>query len=485
MKLKTVLTSILVSLMLVQPVYAAEPYDGYTYNSYGEKVPAPNSYLPEKVVLGIDLGVGHFNKPMDLFKDKNDNIYILDTGNNRVVIMDKNFKLVKVINSFVNEGKPDVLKDARGIFVDNEGKIYIADKGNARVIVTDDSGNIQKVYGKPKTDLISDKITYAPRKVVVNTIGNIYVLSDNINQGMISLDKDGNFKGFFGREKVEATAQVLTEMFWRKFSTKEQIAQRNSFQPVEYSNIFMDNQDFIYTSTSYEATTKGQIKKINPKGTNTLDAKMQFGDLKTTGTAKTALIDVTSDSEGFIFALDKNLGRVFMYDQRSELLSAFGKNGDGVGTFGEPAAIESLEDKIMVLDDKKNELVVFSPTIYGKDIRKGIKLYEEGSFKDALDPWREVQKLNSNYEIAYVGIGRALQLTDDYTGAMKSFKLSNNRTLYSGAKLDYRSYILRQHFTTVVVGFLAVVLGIYYAIKYRKNIKRILLKKRKGDSINA
>jgi DNA-binding beta-propeller fold protein YncE len=472
MKLKAVIAGVLLSLVLSQTVMA-EPYQGYTYNSYGEIVSTPNVYLPEKIIQGTDLGIGHFNKPTDLFKDKNNNIYVLDAGNNRVVVLDKDLKVNKVIAKFNNQGKAETLKNPGGIFVDDNGVIYIADAGNARVLKMDSSGNILGAFGKPKTELLSDETVYSPKKVVVNSIGTMFILSDNINQGLVEIDKAGTFIGFFGSDKIQANAAMLKELFWRKFSTKAQIAQRTSFQPLEYSNVFIDKNDFIYTSVAYNGIEKAQLRKLNPNGKNLL-AEVGYGDYKSAGKTSSQFADITVDDDQFIFAVEKQYGNIFMYDQKSDLLGIFSGMGNTPGNFKEGVALETLGDKVLGLDIQNCNIIVFKPTEYCKYIREGVKLQEVGKSQEALAPWTKVQKLNTNYEMAYVGIGRALYLTGDYKGAMKNFELGNNKTEYSKAKKDYRTAYLRQHFTLMVTGFILLIIALNLLNKKKKAINSFL-----------
>ena len=489
MKCKVVLICFLMVLLIVQ-IAAAEPYEGYTYNSYGERVPSPNGYLPSKVIQGINLGIGHFKNPADIVTDQYDNLYILDSGNQRIVILDSEFNLKKVINQFQYNGKVEKLNDPTGIFVDKNGIIYIADKGNRRVLSLNQDGIIHKIYGKPETSLIGGNIIYGPRKLVVNSIGTIYIISDNINQGLVSIDPDGNFLGFYGSNKIQATLEILNEMLWRKFSTREQIKQRQSFQPVEYSNLYIDEDDFVYTSTAYEGVTKAQLKKLNPMGNNLLP-DITYGDLQpefiNNAPVNSAFVDICADDDEFIYGLDRNMGRIFMYNQRSDLLMVFGKIGNNAGNFGDPVALETIGDKVIVLDSLKCSITIFEPTLYGKKIREAVLLHEAGKFEEALKPWEIVKELNTNYDMAYVGIGRAMELTENYEAAMENFYVGNNKFLYSDAKKEHRTEILRANFSVYVTVFLLAIVLIRIAVKYRKKIKAYLLHvnlKRKGVNVN-
>ena len=43
------------------------PYQSFTYDKWGNAVPAPNGYFPERSIRGKDLGYGDFNAAADLF----------------------------------------------------------------------------------------------------------------------------------------------------------------------------------------------------------------------------------------------------------------------------------------------------------------------------------------------------------------------------------------------------------------------------------
>ncbi|MFY9563822.1 MAG: gluconolactonase, partial [Limnochordia bacterium] len=66
-------------------VLAAAPYDSYLFNFWGERVPAPQAYIPLKLVDGQSLGVGPLRRPQDLAIGPDLRVYIADSGNNRVI----------------------------------------------------------------------------------------------------------------------------------------------------------------------------------------------------------------------------------------------------------------------------------------------------------------------------------------------------------------------------------------------------------------
>lgn len=456
-------------------VFAAEPYAGYNYTGEeNDKKSSPNGYLPSRTVTGVDLGITQFLKPTDMFVDAHGDVYVLDAGNGRVVVMNQDFELVKVVDQFTYQGQPSPLNSPGGLYVTSDGEIYIADTGNHRVAVCNREGVIDREYGKPVDPLISETTTYSPSKIVVNANGDMYVLATNINNGALVITENGEFTGFFGAEKIQLTASQLADLWWRNLMTEDQIGATVQFVPVEYSNLYLKG-DFIYTANAYEDLEQNQIRKLNPISTNVLEDNF-YGDFfinydRITGRIQnSSFVDVNEDHRGFIFCLDKNTGKVFSYSQEGDFLYAFGGTGTNLGEFKNPVSIETIGDKVLVLDDTKQSITVFEPTYFGLMVREGFYLLEHGRYDEALEPWNEVKKLNSNYEMAYYGIGRAYLYLDEYEKSMENFKLSYSRTGYSDAKKELRSEFLRDNFSIILTLFVLVCIALWLLSKNKKKI---------------
>ena len=69
-------------------------YHSYNYNLQGQSVPAPEAYIPTYEVSGAD-GDG-WSAPTDLYV-RDDRVYVLDAGNSRVVVLDKELQQVAEI----------------------------------------------------------------------------------------------------------------------------------------------------------------------------------------------------------------------------------------------------------------------------------------------------------------------------------------------------------------------------------------------------
>ena len=137
-------TIALLCCLSVHTLAAENPYRGYSFDYWGEAQQNPNGYSTHNVIYDIDAGQS-WEKPTDLFVDKQGNIYILDSGNNRVLIYDRDLRPIGEIAQLTSNGETDSLKEASGLFVDDTGMLYVADTGNKRVVAFDRNGVISQV----------------------------------------------------------------------------------------------------------------------------------------------------------------------------------------------------------------------------------------------------------------------------------------------------------------------------------------------------
>lgn len=481
--LKRVIT-ICIIVCLLAPLVALGDGRTYIYDPWGEAVPSQDPYIVENIYDGIRIGVGSFNAPSDLYVDAQNIIYILDAGNNRIVILDEGFNLIKTIERFISvDGKEETLKDATGIFVDEKQQIYIADKGNQRVLVVNYNGEVIRTVTKPDSILIDESMAFEPRKVLVDKSGVLYVISEKLTQGAYMIGPNNEFLGFYGRNKVRLTAERIAQLFWRRIATEKQRARMENFIPIEFYSFDIDERGFIYTVNAYSDDKKNDemIRKLNPMGNNILPNGGQlYGDqpdftgLKPTDPLpsnvayKTSYVDVTVDQDGFIYALDGTNCRIFQYDQEGRQVFIFGARGNQVGTFKNPVAIENIKGKIIVLDATKNNITVFKPSYFGEQVRKAIILYNEGRFSEAVKPWQEVLRMNSNYHLAYVGIGKAYYEEGKFKEAMKYFLLGVDEENYSKAKREYRNEQMKRFFPFIFCGVIVILIVILVAERWIK-----------------
>ncbi len=469
-----------VGLMIPLAVSAEEmPYNAYTYNAWDKSVPSPAGYEPAGVYTGEDLGAGMLRSPSDLYVDAEGLVYLSDTGNNRVLVLNKDLTLLRTVDTVEQEGEQRALQSPAGLFVDNQGWLYICETEGGRVIAVDGGNRVRASFERPDSELIADTLNFAPSKVLVNRMGTVYVIVDGFYMGAVTYNKDGSFKGFFGSNRVEATLEVLISSFWKSLFSQEQKDKMARYVPIQYTNFDLDTEGFIYTCTQTTKTSLDEIKKLNSQGTNVLPVserntgiKGDYGDLEkgwlNAKKVDSQLVDICVDERGFIYALDYTRGRIFQYDQESRLLQVFGSSGDQEGTFKTPVAIDSVGGKLLVLDSGKCQITVFDPTAFGSLVEEAVLLYNDGRYGEAKNLWAQVLDKNVNYEIAYDGIGKALFEEGDYTEAMVSFRHAYNRKNYSDAFKEYRSDFIRNAFPWIFGGLAVLAAGIWILVKIRR-----------------
>ena len=462
------------------PVSAATADDAYTYDSWENTVDVPSGYEASKT-FGKGLETEMLS-PMDMYY-RNEKLYVLDSGNGRVVIFDKNYNVESIIDKFYTEengGSTETTLDApQGIFVTIDGRIAIADTGNLRVIICDEKGKILKTLTRPESENFSKDLQFKPVKIVIDDLDNTYVLAEGFYYGAIVYDKDGKYKNFFGASKVKVSAALIADMFWRKFMNKKQLDYSMNYLPAAFTSFDIDKENFIYTVI---IDREGSIRKLNflgndiftpESGPDPLD-KSIYGDRVSQflngAWYATSFVDIAISDDDFVFVVDKTKGRIFEYDKDSNLINVFGAKGEQKGTFKSPVAVETVGRDVLVLDQDKAQITVFSPTDYGNLIHEATVLYHSGLFDKAYDKWQSVLSYNSNCELAYRGIGRAYLQQGNYTKAMEYAKLGQDRTGYSKAFRIYRSDVARKYFVPAAI--VLVVLLIVIAI-IKRNIPKI------------
>ncbi len=422
------------------------------------------------------------NKPTDIFYDKkNKKIYIADSGNARVLELDSNFKLTRSIETFIEDGTEQAFFQPEGVFADGSGNLYIADPGLCAVIKIDGDGKLSQKIEAPDSSAVPDGFFFQPYKVCVDTRGVIYVLSKGSFMGVLQYDERNIFLGFFGSNTVIRTADALKDYFWRTIYSREQRKKMRRLVPIEISGMDIDIENFLYTTTTKEEF--GQLKKLNTLGQNVMEQAENlrnrtgtvYADLKnfhdvTGGRDRgPAIIDADVDDEGYINILDSVSGRVFQYNDQSVLVSVFGGMGSFDGLFENPIALESIDNKIVVLDNTSSRITVFQPNDYIKSVRKALTLYKKGRNEEALKLWQEdINLRNANFNMSYVSMGKAYYQLGDYKRAMEYFKTAQARGLYSEAYSEYRKQQMGEYFIPIFAGIILLVGVAFYLLIWER-----------------
>ncbi len=483
--LRSVILVLLIMVMLAAPCSALSKNYDYMYDGKGQSYSAPVSFVVEGVYSGIDMGTTALYGAQDLYVHTDGTLYVVDTRNNRIVILNSELQFQREILEYVEvvttkdeetgeETTKEVvtqLNQPEGVFYGPDNLLYICDTENKQVVAVDISGDRAMVVKKDDgAEIVSvnKNIEFKPEKVAVDNELTIYVVSSNIYQGILQYDKDLNFESFFAPNEVEATAAVRLRAMWREFFSDEQGDFMQMTLPLPYNNIFMSRDNLVYT-TAVAVPIGDEIKCLNAIGKNilitpeSLAGGVAFGDreyiIEGTTTVSNQFVDVHCDENGVMTALDQYKNRVFQYDKDCNLICIFGGYGSTKGQFIKPVAIEKLGDKYLVLDSYTNTITTFVASDYIKSVYEALEYYNDGRYSESVELWENVLKVNNNYTTAYRSIGRAYLQQGRYKEAMEMLKEGNDKYFYSLALKEYRKEFTRNNMWWMVILFVVVLAG--------------------------
>ena len=451
--------------MAVLPVAASQATSyTYTMDDQSEMVRTQDAYLPDRTIT--DLGL---SDPEDMIIDDNNQAYIVDTGNRRIVIFDLNTeKVVKVINKQTVESKDFTGFDTpKGIFRTNEGEIYVADTGAKTVFRFTKDFEYVRRYDRPTAPIFADT-NYEPSKVTVDSGNNLYIVSEGVYAGIIQLANTGEFLGYFTSNKATLTPQ---QVFLKIIYTKEQQKKSAALNtlPSTFSNVYVDKKGTAYSVCMGKGGDL--LKKHSTNGKNMFNGAIISSD---------AFTDVTADDNGIIYASDSK-GFIWVYTSSGEVIFSLGEQAEDTDISGLFSSLTTIavdrDGNIWAADGKKGFLQSFTPTEYATTIFKALDEYENGDYDDALKDWNYVLQLNQMSVLAHNGVAKAYFNAEKYDKAMEHFEIAGNRDGYSDAFWEVRNKSIQKWLGTVLV-ILIILIALKVIIGFIDKNKIIKKKKR-------
>ena len=497
-------------------------YDTYTYSISGKQMLSPTAYSTNTSITSRDMGlvVTHedgteeglqLKDAEDVVTDELGNVYIADAGNNRIVVLNKYYKVVKIIDEYKDDaGKPVKFNHPEGVFVTNPYKtadgtshIYICDTNNKAIVVFDREYNYERTISAPNSPLLNAS-SFIPNSVAVDIYGRIFVVAEQVSEGIIVLASDGEFTGYIGAQKVSYS---IIDVIWRKVQTTEQLAQQSRNLSDPYNNLTVDDDGFVYATTDKideseqlkaiksKAPDYSPVKKLNATGHEIMKRNGFFdpaGEVDVFYAHEVSKItDVALGPEGMWTILDHKRSKLFTYDQQGNLLFAFGDGGEagqGGELLGNGENIRSItyqtikdwdnpEDNgtsyLLVLDktnDTSNayKLVVYSPTEYCETIISALRNQNEHDYDTSIRYWQDVLTKNNNFDLAYIGIGKALFSQGKYEEAYEILQNAYETTYASKAFAEVRKEIIGKWILVIFIAAILLLVGMAKFLGYAK-----------------
>ncbi len=551
-------------MILALPVNAATPYQTYTYSIDGTALYSPDAYVPSKKIDATYMGLDDvdflckyypdfklayeklttataafeeaetlyetkddkynaaktaldeakksynelFEKyskvsgPSDIEVDESGNVYIVDTGNSRIIVLDRYYNVKFLILGFLNRnGIMDSLNKPKGIYItaddpleEKEGKIYVCDTEAYRIVTFDLEGNFIDIIPKPESELFDSSSVYKPVAVAVDDYDRLYVVSSTTWQGIIVMTEEGEFTGFVGAQKVTISAW---DRIWRRFQTDEQRKLSESYVSTEFNNITRTG-DFIYVTTSSvdesdvlsslnsKSGDYSPVKMLNASGDEIMrrngffapSGEVDHKKLKVSDTifGASIVVDVAVGPEKTWSIIDQKRSKVFTYDFDGNLLFAFGDRGRQLGNISEKglAGIVYQGDNMLLLNATDANFTVYKRTEYGNVLIEALRNQNNRQNDLAIKDWEEILKRNSNFDAAYIGIGNALSNENKYEESLTYYKAAYDTANYSNSYKELRKNWISKYILLIPVFVGALAFGITkfmgFANKYNKKV---------------
>lgn len=438
---------IILALLIYVSLPAVKAGSGYTYDSKGNPIYSTEGFTVNEMPKSYsDLGISStgVSTPSDLFvykpTDGSDvEIYLTDSTLNSVYVLNSSLEKVNEFTYFIfkpenlymtdlNEIKTKVEGDtvSKNIFPNSESipapggeyiklflngptatyrsvttyrdttrdLIYVCDKTNNQVVVLDatkynptyNTYEIYQIVTKP-TDM--DKNTkFGPKKIITDSAGRMYIIAENVLDGIMQFSIEGTFDRYTGTNEITLSAW---EIFWRNFSTEEQLAKKKTLYNTTFNSMVYSNTT-IYTTSQAISNSDGtkntdvMIKKINLSGDDILRRNgysKPMGDVKfapsksmeTADNGPSQLVGITVNDYGVYSVVDQQRGRIFTYDNEGNLLYISSGKGIQSDRLEAPVAIQYLGENLLVLDKNKRTIIKFELTEIAEVINKAV--YQE------------------------------------------------------------------------------------------------------------
>lgn len=360
--------------------------------------------------------------------------------------------------------------------------LYICDSNNKQIILcdVDHDYEVVQVVSAPVGYSFSDK--FQPTKITTDSSGRMFVISNNIYEGILLISYQGEFMRMVG---VNYTTLSVWDAIKRNFKTEEQLQQETSILQTSFKNLCIDDQGFIYTVSGPVTNADGSvskdkmIKRINQSNKDVLKRtgyNKPIGDIIVrvtgTGAGASSFVGVTVNKYGVYTVVDEKNCRLFTYDEAGYLLYISGGAGSQVTNINIPVAITYQGDNLLVLDRGNKAVMRFTPTSFAKQINQAVYYEYMGDAESAAHEWQNVINANPQYELAYVGVGKKYYEEARYREAMTFFKKGNDVKYYSRAYKLYRDDVIKKYFPSVVTILLVGIAGLIVFKQVKKHKKK-------------
>src|SRR5262245_14594696 len=269
--------------LVVALILACGGTASYSMTGTASTVGGQRNESPLKVVRRMDGNPNPFVNPDGLALDRHGNLYVADSGNNRIHKLDSQGRLITKWGSHGGANGQFSCGEFCGVAVDGRDNVYVTDHDNFRVQKFDSNGNFLGKWGSLGR---GDGQFTGPFGVAVDRQGNVYV-------------GDG---GTYRVQKFDSNGKFLAK--WGSFGT-------GPGRFSDLSDIAVDARGNVYVSDRSNGFQKfDRNRRFVAKWDKCGDSKLISA---TTG--------VAVDTRGNIYVYDISNNRICKYDGNGRFLA--------------------------------------------------------------------------------------------------------------------------------------------------------------------
>jgi hypothetical protein len=254
--------------------------------------------------------------PTAVAVDASSNVYVADTGNNRIVEFSQSGV---VLSSFTsdNSSAPISFSSPKGVAVDSSGNIYVSDTGNGRIVKLNAAGAFINTWSLDTSASTPQPAGLAVSSSAVFVADALGSRVEEFTTGGVFISSWGGF-GFFAQGFFDAPSAVTVDA-----------------SGLIYVADTGDNSIQVFTSTGGIVTCWGQVSGC---------ASVPF-TMQPTG---------VSAAGGNIYVMDAHSQQVEVFSPSGVLISTWGSLGSSPGTFDTSGGLFALSTQTVVVADSIN-----------------------------------------------------------------------------------------------------------------------------------
>jgi hypothetical protein len=342
------------------------------------------------------------------------------------------------------------------VTADHDGKTLF------KLSILAEEHQLKDIISEPDAPVFQEGYTFAPRRLVVDKRGNMYIVGARSDNGLIMLNAEGEFLTFFGGNPLRTPLIDQIRSLLLSDEQKEKLREQSDIYIDYVSSVAIDEKGFIYTVTS--TLEDNIIKKFNVSGKNYFnpDAPGWVG-----------AVDLWVGQYGNIVVVEE-FGWINEYTADGQLVFSFsiasqGIKRDGLLALPRSIAIDS-NDRLYVVDQGNRLLQTYAPTAFTNAVHQAFQAYQDGDEELAKEHWLYSLEYATVFDIAHVGLGNALVRQEDYAGALREYRLASYNPGISDTYWQVRQDWMEEHLDLVFLGFfLLIILRWVFAIFNRRH----------------